>query len=164
MKSLLVMRHAKSSWKNAYLADHDRPLNNRGKGDAPRMGQLLREEQLVPDLIISSSARRATDTADLLSDACGYEGDVRLTREFYGADSEIFLEVLCDLLPRHQRVMIVGHNPGIEDFLEELTETYVRMPTAAIAYVELPIDDWAAIADADLAALMNVWLPRELKG
>jgi phosphohistidine phosphatase len=162
MKSLLVMRHAKSSWKISYLADHDRPLNKRGKRDALLMGQLLREEQLVPDLIISSSARRAVDTADLFSDACGYEEDVRLTRIFYGAGSDIIIETLHDLTPGHQRVMIVGHNPGMEEFLEELTETYVRMPTAAIAYIELPIDDWAAIDEVFPAVLKSVWLPREL--
>ena len=78
MKTLLIMRHAKSSWDESDMHDHDRPLNKRGKLNAPRMGRLLREQDLVPDLIITSSARRARDTAGAVADQSGYEGDVKV--------------------------------------------------------------------------------------
>ncbi len=77
MKTLLVLRHAKSSWKDSGLADHDRPLNKRGKHDAPRMGTLLAKEDLVPDLIISSSAKRAKSTAEAVAMNCGYDGEIQ---------------------------------------------------------------------------------------
>ncbi len=71
MKTLLILRHAKSSWKNSDYSDHARPLNTRGKSAAPRMGQLIYEEDVVPDVILSSTARRARDTADLVAEASG---------------------------------------------------------------------------------------------
>ena len=88
MRTLLILRHAKSSWANNRLADHARPLNKRGKLDAPRMGQLLRREELMPDLVISSTAERALTTAEMAALACGYEAAIRVTRDFYHADPE----------------------------------------------------------------------------
>ena len=76
MKTLLVLRHAKSSWNDSALKDHERPLNDRGKRDAPRMGQLLNDHKLTPDLIISSTAKRARKTAKKVADSCGYQGEV----------------------------------------------------------------------------------------
>jgi len=76
MKTLLILRHAKSSWKNPGLADHNRPLNKRGKRDAPRVGRLLRDKNLTPDLILSSTAKRALDTAEAAAESSGYEGEI----------------------------------------------------------------------------------------
>jgi phosphohistidine phosphatase len=92
MKTLLVLRHAKSSWKNANLADFDRPLNKRGKRDAPRMGELLRREGIVPDLIISSSAERALTTAEAVALACGYDLEIQTTRQLYHAWPDDYIE------------------------------------------------------------------------
>ena len=78
MKTLLILRHAKSSWKEQDLPDHDRPLNKRGKNDAPRMGKLLKDEDLIPDLIMSSTAVRAKKTAELVAKACKYKGKIVL--------------------------------------------------------------------------------------
>ena len=77
MKTLLLLRHAKSSWDNSELADHDRPLNGRGRRDAPRMGQLLAQHDLTPDLIVTSAARRAATTAELVALAAEYGGDIQ---------------------------------------------------------------------------------------
>ena len=82
MKTLLLLRHAKSSWSDPTLPDHDRPLNKRGIHDAPRMGKLLRHEHLMPDLILSSTAVRAKKTAELVAKACKYKGEIALNR-FY---------------------------------------------------------------------------------
>ena len=84
MKTLLLLRHAKSSWKHPELADHDRPLNKRGKRDAPSIGQLVSDKGLVPDLIMSSTAKRARKTARAVAKASGYKGKIELTPTFYG--------------------------------------------------------------------------------
>jgi phosphohistidine phosphatase len=162
MKTLLVLRHAKSSWDNARLSDHERPLNGRGKADAPRMGRLLRDEELTPDLIVSSSAERALMTAEAAAIASGYEEKIAVTRALYHAGVEDCLEVLADLPGDPERVMIVGHNPTWEMLVEHLTGEIEPMPTAALAQIELPIERWADLDEDTAGKLINLWRPREL--
>jgi phosphohistidine phosphatase len=162
MKTLLILRHGKSSWKDASLADHDRPLNSRGRRDAPVMGELLRDEGLVPGLIVSSTAKRARTTAEAVAEASGYEGEVLLTRYLYMADPEDYLAVLQELDSTEESVMVVGHNPGMEALLEDLTGEYERLPTAALAQVELPVDRWTELTHETEGRLVNLWRPREL--
>ena len=163
MKTLLILRHAKSSWSNALTADHDRPLNKRGRFDAPRMGRLLRLEDLRPDLIITSSAERAMTTAELIADACSYENEVVVTRALYHASPEEYVEVLQERAGTEDVVMVVGHNPGMEELVELLTDDYERMPTAALAQVSLPINDWRQLTSDTRGTLQNFWRPKELR-
>lgn len=162
MKTLLILRHAKSSWRDSELADHDRPLNKRGKQDAPRIGNLLRREDLVPDLIVSSSAKRAHKTAELVIEASGYEGELRLDDELYAADPEGILDALQSLADDYERVMVIGHNPGLEELLELLTGEWQRLPTAALAQVKLRLDSWQDLEEDTQGKLVNLWLPRQL--
>jgi len=162
VKSLLILRHAKSSWKEPILSDHDRPLNNRGKRDAPRMGILVRREELVPDLIITSSAMRARKTADAVANYSGYGGELQIANSFYLAGPESYIEVLSELGDKYQRVMVVGHNPGMEELLEELTDVNERVVTAALAHVSLPIDEWRQLDDSVRGTLEGFWIPRDL--
>lgn len=162
MKILLLLRHAKSSWKDEKLADHDRPLNKRGKRDAPRMGKLMHEENLVPDLILTSSAIRAVSTAELAAEACSFDGEVQVSRDLYAAGPEAFIEELVVLPDEANVVLVVGHNPGMEELLETLTEEIQGLPTAALAQVELDIDQWADLEEAT-GRLVNLWLPRNLE-
>ena len=162
MKTLLVLRHAKSSWREAELADHDRPLNKRGKHDAPRMGELMREEGLLPDLILTSSARRALTTAELVAEASGYDGEIQVSRDLYAAGPEEFIDALCALPDELETVMVVGHNPGLEELVEALTEESSAMPTAALAQVELKIERWVDLQEEEGGRLVNLWLPRNL--
>ena len=164
MKTLLILRHGKSSWKNLRLADHDRPLKARGKRDAPRMGRLLRDEALTPDLIISSTAERALATAELAALACDYEGTIETTRDFYHAAPEAYIERLQELPDEVRRVMVVGHNPGMEELIAELTGEEERFPTAALAQVALPIEHWEQLDEATEGELLNLWRPKELPG
>ncbi|MDX1687314.1 MAG: histidine phosphatase family protein [Candidatus Promineifilaceae bacterium] len=164
MKTLLILRHGKSSWANLYLADHDRPLKARGKRDAPRMGRLLKEEELTPDLIISSTAERALATAELAALACDYEGEIETTRDFYHAAPEAYLERLQELPDEIERVMVVGHNPGLAELVAELTGEAERFPTAALAQVALPIERWGQLDDGTEGELVNLWRPKELPG
>lgn len=162
MRSLLVLRHAKSSWKNPDLADHDRPLNKRGKRDAPRMGQLVRDQRLVPDLILSSTALRARTTALMVAEAVEHGCEVRLLRDLYLADPSDYLRELATLPDRYGSVMVVGHNPGLEDLVETLTGTHEVLPTAALVWIELPIDRWEQIDTMPFARLRSSWRPKEL--
>jgi phosphohistidine phosphatase len=162
MKQLLLLRHAKSSWGDMNLADHDRPLNKRGKQDAPRMGDLLRYEDIVPDLIVSSTAKRARTTAQIVADAAGYEGEVVLTRDLYHADASNYLEVARDFGADNQCIMLVGHNPGLENLVDDLAGSYERMPTAALAFFLLKLDAWADLDEDVDATLQAVWIPKAL--
>lgn len=162
MKTLLVLRHAKSSWKYNNLADHDRPLNKRGKHDAPRMGALLVKQDLVPDVIISSTAKRAAATAKAVAMDCDYGGEIQYTRHLYGAWPDDYIELLNELDSDVSHVMVVGHNPGIEDLVEELSGEWIRMPTAALAQIDFDIDRWSELSLEASGRLVNVWRPKEL--
>jgi len=162
VKTLLILRHAKSSWDNPNIADHDRPLNKRGKRDAPRIGRLIRDQDIVPDLIISSTAKRAAATAEAVADACDYEGDIEFTRSFYHADAETFLDRLSSVQDQNSIVMVVSHNPSVEELLESLTGRWERMPTAALAQVDLDIGNWSEIEDMPEGELTNLWIPKNI--
>jgi phosphohistidine phosphatase len=163
MKELLILRHAKSSWSNPSLADIDRPLNKRGKRDAPRIGALLRDQDLVPDLILCSPAVRAKKTAQAVSNESGYEGEIEIHDDLYPGDPSTYLEILASSPDEIDRAMIVGHNPGLEEFLDALTGESARLPTSALAQIRLPIHDWAEINQLPTGNLINLWWVKELK-
>ena len=162
MKSLLLLRHAKSSWKNPELADYDRPLKKRGRRDAPRMGRLLVREGLVPGLILTSSAVRARETAAAVAEACGEPAEPRPFHELYSAEPGDYALLLSELPDDSDRVLLVGHNPTLEELLELLTGERETLPTAALALIELPIGRWQDLALDGGARLVHVWRPREL--
>lgn len=161
-KTLLLMRHAKSSWKDESLDDHDRPLNKRGKQDAPTMGRLLREENLLPDFVVASTARRARKTADHVALASGYRGEMLLTSALYHANPEQTLDVLHNIDASHSRVLLIGHNPGLEELLEKWTSTYRPIPTAAIVHVQFKLKSWHQLSLTTDVSVAQVWQPREL--
>lgn len=162
MKTLLIMRHAKSSWANDRLADFNRPLNDRGRRDAPRMGKLLIQLDIVPDLIIASSAKRASETAEMAALAASYPGDIRYTEELYLADPETYVELARETDESVSTLLLVGHNPDIEELINDLGGKEERMPTAALAVFHLPIDNWAELNLGDEYELAGVWRPKEL--
>jgi phosphohistidine phosphatase len=139
MKSLLILRHAKSSWKHPELTDHDRPLNKRGKRDAPRMGKILRSEHLIPEAIISSTAARAHATAKAVAKASGYKGKIALNRSLCTAGLEAYLKVLNGLSNDSVRVLVVGHNPGVEELVLMLTGETHPMSTCSLAHIKLHV-------------------------
>ena len=163
MKILLLLRHAKSSWKNPELADINRPLNKRGKRDAPRMGKLIRDQDLIPDIILSSPAVRARKTAQALSIESGYENDLEIHEEFYPGDPYTFIESLAVMPDQINNALIVAHNPGLEAFLDVLTGESARMPTAALAHISLPIDRWRELTDDVGGKLVDFWRVKELE-
>ncbi|MHC4958936.1 MAG: SixA phosphatase family protein [Planctomycetota bacterium] len=152
---ILVFRHAKSSWESGARTDFERPLSSRGKRDAPRMGRWLAEQHLVPDLVVSSPAKRARQTARRASEAMGLDPDAILFKdEIYEASLTALLGVLAEC--PEGRVMLVGHNPGLEVLVEHLAGRRIQpgpngklFPTATIAYFR----------DGNLVELVR---PREL--
>jgi len=157
MKTLLILRHAKSSWNHPKLSDHERPLNKRGKRDAPRIGELLRAEGLVPDIIMSSTARRAQETSERVIDSSGFDGNLLLIPEFYHGNYETILELLRGLPDEAECVMIVGHNPDLEDFIENLTDDYTHLSTASLAKIQIPIQWWKDLRETVTGKLIDVW-------
>ncbi len=162
MKSLLILRHAKSSWKHPELTDHDRPLNKRGKRDAPRMGKILRSEHLIPEAIISSTAARAHVTAEAVAKASGYKGKIALNRSLYAAGPEAYLKVLHELSDHYKRVLVVGHNPGLEELLEMFTDETQLMPTCTLTHVKFSIDSWIELDYKTKGQLAGIWQSRDL--
>jgi len=162
MKTLLLLRHAKSSWGNAWLDDHDRPLNKRGKHDAPRMGELLVQQGLVPDVLVTSTAKRARKTATAVAEACGYAGDVIEMSDLYLASPDECMHVLRTLPDQFTSALLVAHNPGLEQLLFRLTGSEEVMATATLAQIALPISQWNDVALNGDATLVSIWRPREL--
>jgi phosphohistidine phosphatase len=164
MKTILLLRHAKSSWKDPDLPDHDRPLKKRGQNDAPRMGKLLKDEDSIPDLIMSSTAVRAKKTAELVAKACKYKGEISLKQSLYGAEPVDYLKVLQELSDKYKTVLVVGHSPSVEETVAVLTGSPdVIMPTCALAHISLPIQNWAKLNEQKIKGkLLKVWRPKEL--
>jgi phosphohistidine phosphatase len=159
-RRLLVLRHAKSSWADSAADDWERGLTARGRRDATHVGELLRRLSLVPDIIISSDAVRAETTARLVADAAGYAGKVVLSSSLYHATPDKVIDVLRDVRDRSARaIMIVAHNPGLEDLIARLTGERVAMPTAALANVALPIEAWHQLDVATRGMLIDFWRP-----
>jgi phosphohistidine phosphatase len=161
-KLLLILRHAKSSWEFAELSDHDRPLNNRGKRDALRIGKKLLKEGVVPQLIISSSAIRASSTALKVAKACGYQGEIIVENSLYGSGYTEYLNAVKKKDDRYDIIMLVGHNPHSEQLLEILTGTMNTMSTCTVASVRLSIASWNEIDSQVRGELLNLWQPKEL--
>jgi phosphohistidine phosphatase len=161
-KTLLLLRHAKSSWKDERLSDHDRPLNRRGKLAAPRMGRLIRDQGIVPERILSSTAARARATAEAVAEACGFEGEIELLRELYLAAPIAYIDAARQVDGDPARVLLVGHNPAVNTLVRELTSSDEVMPTAALARIELPVLRWSELDLEVEAELLGLWRPREL--
>jgi phosphohistidine phosphatase len=161
-KTLLILRHAKSSWKDDSLADHDRPLKKRGRRDARRMGTWLQEQQLLPDVILTSTAVRARETTQLTAEGADYAGPVRAVEALYHAEPEEIVGVLRTLEDTAERVMIVGHNPGLEMLLEDLVGKWRRLPTATLAQVTLPLSHWRALTVNARGVLVTLQRARDL--
>jgi phosphohistidine phosphatase len=141
MKTLLVMRHAKSDWKADFSVDHERPLNRRGVEAAGRMGRRLVELDLVPELVVSSTAVRARTTAALAMEKGGWETKLTLEPGFYGTGPETVLGLTAQA-PGVDRLMIVGHQPTWGLVVTCLTGESVEMKTATVAVVDVPIAAW----------------------
>jgi phosphohistidine phosphatase len=171
MKTVLLLRHAKSDWSNPALDDFERPLAKRGLRDAPLIGQVIAKTKSVPELIISSPAERARQTAELVAETCSYDNSFEWDASFYGGGSEDLISALSRLPNTVNHVMLVGHNPTMEETAADLLNPSgtgwndgpaIRIPTAGLICVELHITDWAVLRPGD-AMLRWFVTPKVLK-
>jgi len=151
MKTILLLRHAKSDWSNPSLSDFERPLAKRGEKDAPRMGNVLLRLRCMPDLIVSSPAMRTKMTAQLVTMQSGYRDEIHWEDSLYGGGVFDFMDVLKRLPREIERPMLVGHNPGVEETISHLMTPgsdnpygtmKIRIPTAGLVYLEADIANW----------------------
>jgi len=144
MKTLYLVRHAKSSWKEAELSDHNRPLNKRGEHDAPRMGQRLRKRNPLPEVIISSSAVRAKTTATILAGEIGFpQSAITIDERLYGASPKDVESIICELDDTVHCAMLVGHNPTFTDLINTLGNCDIdNVPTCGMAMLAFSIEKW----------------------
>lgn len=163
MKTLLIMRHGKSSWKNKDLKDHERPLSKRGLRNSRLMGEIIHEKELIPQKILVSSSVRTTQTAQIFCEAIGYKGEIEALDSLYLAESEAYIAELRKLPDSIERVMVIGHNPGLEYLLQEISGQIESLATSVIAFVSLPLDHWVDLDDKVAGELIEVWRPKELR-
>jgi phosphohistidine phosphatase len=150
MKTLYIIRHAKSSWANADQSDFERGLNDRGKKDAPRMGKRLKEKDVHPDLLLTSPAKRAFSTAKRIAKVLDYpKKKIKTDRELYHAGEDTILSVIQSLNDTHNTVLLFGHNPGLTDFVNTLIDEEANIdniPTCGIVAFALQIDSWKDVS------------------
>lgn len=147
MKKLTLVRHAKSSWKHPGLSDYERPLNSRGREDAPMMGQHLAERGLEPDLLVSSPAVRAMATAEAIAEALEYPlEEILEDPQLYLAGTIDWLEVIWGFDDALDHVMCVGHNPGLTDLVNEISPLIVdNVPTCGVIELEFDTETWTQV-------------------
>lgn len=168
-RELLILRHAKSDWGDSAARDFDRPLAKRGKADAPRIGAWLYREGLVPDHVVSSPAQRARQTTSRVCKTMEFKaGRVVWDQALYEANVPTLLEVLGRCPATARLVLLVGHNPGLEDLIRHLAGDEVEepadgklLPTAAVARIEMP-EDWDRL-EAGCGQLVGITRPKALR-
>lgn len=156
------MRHAKSAWDTDAATDHDRPLNERGRRDAPRIAATMTTLGWSPDLTVSSDSRRTRQTFELMRGAFAGELQVRFTRGLYHAGLDAVQHALADVDDAVRTVMVVGHNPGWEDMLERLCGQALRLTTANAALLTIDAGSWAHALRRDTWTLTRLLRPKEL--
>ena len=155
MKTLILVRHAKSDWSNEGLSDSERPLNERGKKDAPEMAKRLRKRGLKVDAFVSSPAERAFRTARYFADEFGVKkGDIEAEKSLYGAATSQFEGVISSLKEKWNAVALFSHNPGITDYANTLCTVHTdNMPTCGTFAVQAAVDSWKDFTKAEKSFL-----------
>ncbi len=144
-RTLVMIRHAKSSWTNPLQSDFERPLNERGKKEAPEMGKKLKKANIIPDLIIASSAKRTKQTAKRIAEEVGYdEKNIKWEEKLYHCIPSVFEEVIYEIDEKIKTVFIVAHNPGITEFVNQLSPEFKidHMPTCGVAGAHVTTEEW----------------------
>jgi phosphohistidine phosphatase len=162
MKTLLLLRHAKSSWKDTDARDFDRPLNQRGLKAAPAVGRLIKKRKLELNLVLSSPAERARQTIQLALESAGLKTELRYDERIYEATGARLFEIVAQIDDDANIAMLVGHNPGLEELLSALTGEAHSLPTAALVCIELEIEKWNKLR-AGAGRLAWLVKPKELK-
>jgi phosphohistidine phosphatase len=163
MKTLLLMRHGKSSWKDEKLTDHERPLKKRGRKDSKRMAKVLLSNDLIPDLILSSTAVRAKETVEIIVETLEYDKKIVYSDELYMGEPQAFVNVLKALSDDYNTVVIVGHNPGLEAYIQIIDGEIEALPTAGLGQLVLVLDHWEELTFETMGDLVGFWTPKTLE-
>ena len=154
-RTLFLVRHAKSSWDEVALPDKERPLADRGKRDAPMMGKRLAKRQVKPDLILSSPARRALSTAEIIAKELHYRAeDIVVDERLYATEADMLLGVIGELSDKLKCVMLFGHNPEFADLAQRLSNEPALMPTCAVAQLTFESKSWSSIGSTKPAEVL----------
>jgi phosphohistidine phosphatase len=146
MKKLFLVRHAKSSWDFSDLTDLERPLSDRGKKDAPLMGQILKAKAVKPDLLLSSPANRALNTALIIAQEIGYNKNIHVHNKVYHAYGPDLWAIVKTLPEEISSLMLFGHNPSFTEFANELSQMYIdNLPTCGVFAVAWQVNKWSEI-------------------
>ena len=162
MRTLYLLRHAKSSWEDESLGDFERPLNPRGNKAAETIGQFLAKENLRPELILSSPALRARQTTEIVLRTSKLQVELRFDVRIYEAMPETLLSILAEIDARKNQILLVGHNPGMEELLNFLSGEVKTMPTAALAKLNFAASEWQSLGE-NQAQLEWLVTPKGLK-
>lgn len=160
-RRLLVMRHAKADRDAARWQDFDRPLNERGQRDAPRMGKWLASQKITPDKIICSPALRTKQTAELVAVEMNYRGELLLPPKLYEGSVKEYLTQIRLCAHADKTVLIVGHNPTLESLVEQLCGEFVHFPTGAVAELKVSTESWDVLS-GDCCELLELWSPKTI--
>ena len=163
MKTLLLMRHAKSSWRDDSLTDFQRPLNERGQNDAPRVGQWIQESGYRPEVLFSSSSVRTRETASLFLPELDPTPEVSYFDELYHADVPTLTKFIQRADAEVQTLMILAHNPGMEQLISLLKGVYEELPTSGLGVFQLDILRWDTFSSNSPAKVLACITPKELK-
>lgn len=163
MKNLLLMRHAKSSWKDEKLKDHERPLKKRGFKDTKLIAKEIKKNNLVPDLILASTAQRVKETVETFVETIDFKNELIYSDKLYMGEPQDFIKILKKQANDFDTVMIVAHNPGLETYLQIVDGEIEAMPTAALGHLVLAIDSWEEISLESMGKLTGFWTPKQLK-
>lgn len=163
MKTLLLLRHAKSSWKDSAVADHERPLNVRGRRSAELLRLFLKSRKLRPDFVLSSSAVRTRETVEIIFADALEAPEISYHDVLYLASAAKLLETISALEEKRDQVLLVGHNPGIEELFYQLTGVDERFPTATLAKIEFHTEQWSEIGKTS-GTLQWLVTPKQLEG
>lgn len=150
MKTIILVRHAKSSWKDLSLDDFDRPLNKRGKRNAPFMGKKLKNRQIMPDLILSSPAKRAKMTAITIAKTIGYpKKKIKYIENMYHSSARYLLEMVRNQDDKTETIMLFGHNPDFNDFADMLLKQnpVYNIPTTGVYCIRFDVDSWKKVRE-----------------
>lgn len=160
MKTLFVLRHAKAEDATVGQLDFDRDLTKRGKSDSEAVGEHLLESSLVPDAVVASAAKRTRKTAKRVAEAMQFVGEIVETQDLYDAGLHQIIEVVHRVSDTAESALIVGHNPGIGDFVSKFGAAQTSFPTATVAQLKLPIVAWSDLSISTRGELVSVWRPQ----
>lgn len=157
MKTLLLLRHAKSSLIDPTLSDNMRPLTYQGKQDVYIIGKFLKNKKLIPDSIICSTAKRAVETSKLIAEYVNYHNEIQLSNLLYQTTAKDYINVISKMSNRYNMILLVGHNPILENLVEIITNELRIMKTCSLVHIVLAINSWVEIKTQTKGKLIELF-------